>query len=157
MKAIGQATINPVLFYSGKVCGYVTWLMLLLSLSGVVRIGAAPLGALTYASYVVLALGLAITTISMINLGSSTRLGLPVEQTTLRQNGLYRISRNPMYLGFNLITVSSMMFHWNVIVVFLGLFSIATYHLIITGEERFLEKRFGQQYQQYRATVRRYL
>jgi protein-S-isoprenylcysteine O-methyltransferase Ste14 len=157
MKAIGRETIHPLLFYSGKASGYLAWILLLLSICRIVSIGSTPLQWLQYASYVLLALGVGTTTMSLINLGSSTRLGLPDEPTSFRHKGLYRISRNPMYVGFNMVTASSMIFHWNVVVALLGLYSIVTYHMIILGEERFLEGRFGKEYQDYKRRVRRYL
>lgn len=35
MEIVGRATIHPAVFYSGKVCGYLTWALLVLDLFGV--------------------------------------------------------------------------------------------------------------------------
>lgn len=107
--------------------------------------------------YILLAIGVLITIVSMVNLGASTRLGLPNETTSFRKSGLYKISRNPMYVGFNLITISSMVFHLSILIAFLGIYSIVIYHFIILGEERFLLKAVGQEYQDYKSKVRRYI
>jgi protein-S-isoprenylcysteine O-methyltransferase Ste14 len=111
---------------------------------------------LKYISYLTVVIGFFFTMISLINLGKSTRLGLPDEDTVFKDVGLYKISRNPMYVGFNLFTISSILLTANMITLLAGLFSIYSYHLIIKGEEIFLEHRFGQKYLNYKQKVRRY-
>jgi len=32
MELIGKSTINPLVFYTGKISGYITWIVLILSL-----------------------------------------------------------------------------------------------------------------------------
>jgi protein-S-isoprenylcysteine O-methyltransferase Ste14 len=82
---------------------------------------------------------------------------LPEESTELKTSGLYKFSRNPMYLGFNLITVSSVVYTLNYAILLISLYSIIIYHLIILAEEKFLEERFGEQYLEYKKKVDRYL
>ena len=108
-------------------------------------------------SLVFLSIGLMFTALSLVNLGRSTRLGLPSEDTVLKTEGIYRFSRNPMYLGFNLITLASIVYGINVITAVMGLYSIIIYHFIILGEEGFLVKRFGNDYIKYKRNVRRYI
>ena len=157
MRIIGRATIHPVLFYAGKVSGYVTWLLLPLSALGVVRIGRNPIPVLVWSACVLFAMGLCLSIISILNLGRSTRLGLPTESTVLKTAGLYRFSRNPMYVGFDLLTLSSVIYHARVFVLAMGVFSLVVYHLIILGEEAYLRKAFGPEYVRYMDSVRRYV
>jgi len=154
---IGRPTIHPVLFYSGKLAGYLTWILLAASLLGVISIGGHRTGLPAYGSYCLLAVGLVFSVVSMINLGRSMTLGLPAEPRPFRSGGLYRLSRNPMYLGFDLLTLASVLYHANVAVAVAGIYSIFVYHLIIRGEERYLQERFGETYARYRGAVRRYL
>jgi protein-S-isoprenylcysteine O-methyltransferase Ste14 len=154
---IGKTTINPVLFYSGKTAGYLTWIIYFLS---VLKINIMSRYDFFYNSYIALftvIVGLFFVIISLINLGQSTRLGLPSESTVLKTKGLYRISRNPMYFGFNLLTVSALIYMFNPVIFVLGVYSILIYHFIILGEEGFLDKRFGIDYSNYKKTVRRYI
>lgn len=157
MELIGRTTINPFIFYSGKISGYITWIIFILMLFDINLIERRLIFFNNYFSAILLLLGLVFTIISLINLGKSTRLGLPSDNTTLKTKGIYKISRNPMYVGFNLITMASMIFtlHWAVL--FLGLYSLITYHQIIKGEEAFMIKRFGFEYEKYLHNVRRYL
>jgi protein-S-isoprenylcysteine O-methyltransferase Ste14 len=62
-----------------------------------------------------------------------------------------------MYVGFNLWTISAMVYTLNIWIILMGLYSILIYHLIILGEERFMEGRFGYDYMSYKTKVRRYL
>jgi len=157
MNLIGKTTINPIIFYSGKISGYVTWIVQLLMMLGVDVIVRISYPYNDYISYLTLLIALILIVFSLINLGRSTRLGLPTESTVFKTNGLYKISRNPMYVGFNLLTISSMIYTINIWIVILGIYSIAVYHLIILSEERFLENRFGKEYSEYKLKVKRYL
>jgi protein-S-isoprenylcysteine O-methyltransferase Ste14 len=157
VELIGKATINPLLFYSGKFSGYFTWIVLLFSLLGINLIAKVSFIFNDYVAYFAIGLGLLAIVISLFNLGSSTRLGLPTEHTEFKTKGLYKISRNPMYLGFNLLTVSAMVYTLNFLIIAMGVYSMIIYHLIILGEERFLDKRFCFDYARYKQKVRRYL
>jgi protein-S-isoprenylcysteine O-methyltransferase Ste14 len=157
MDLIGKTTINPILFYSGKIAGYLTWIFCFLYLNDINILIRYDISYNTYLALFTAIVGLFFVVISFINLGRSNRHGLPSENTTLKTHGLYKISRNPMYLGFNLLTISAMIYILNLIIVLLGVYSIVIYHLIIIGEEGFLEKRFGINYSNYRKTVRRYI
>lgn len=157
MEIIGKTTIHPVLFFSGKILGYCTWILFLLALFGIRFIPENPIPATQYVAYGLVAIALFVTTMSLIHLGSSTRLGLPTTDTEFKQNGVYRFSRNPMYLGFNLITVSAMLYFFNGFIAIAGLYSIVVYHLIILGEEKYMGFRFGEKYRDYKKKVRRYI
>jgi protein-S-isoprenylcysteine O-methyltransferase Ste14 len=152
---IGKATIHPVLFYSGKIAGYAVWLLPAAMLIFMERPGRMNLR--EGIALAVMAMGLLVTVLSMINLGRSTRLGLPKGKTELKTGGLYRFSRNPMYLGFNLMTLGAMVHVFHPAVGIAGAYSIFIYHLIVRGEEKFLEARYPEQYPEYKRRVRRYL
>jgi protein-S-isoprenylcysteine O-methyltransferase Ste14 len=157
MKIIGKPTINPILFYTGKVSGYFVLIILLLLLIGIDVIDITTFFYNRYIALILLITGVIITILSLFNLGNSVSLGIPSEKTSLKTYGLYEYSRNPMYLGFNLITISSMIYTLNIAVVLLGIYSIVVYHIIIKGEESFLKNRFGEEYQIYISKVRRYI
>ena len=96
--------------------------------------------------------------LSLDHLGRFTKMGLPVNDTIrLQTAGIYRISRNPMYLGLMLLSVGSIMMIPNILAIISGLSGIILHHLIILKEERFLKARFGQEYIDYQSKTRRYL
>ncbi|MCJ7825192.1 MAG: isoprenylcysteine carboxylmethyltransferase family protein [Anaerolineales bacterium] len=154
-KLIGKTTIHPILFYSGKISGYIVWTLLLVSLLSIQDINEFNLQ--RWGAILLLCFGLMFAIVGIINLGKSTRLGIPEEDTELKTNGLYKISRNPVYLGFNLSTLSAILFLEHFIVLIMGIYSIFVYHWIILGEERYLESHFSEQYGEYKKKVRRYL
>ncbi|UGT61873.1 methyltransferase family protein [Nocardia asteroides] len=72
--------------------------------------------------------------------------------------GVYRISRNPMYLGLALVIpgVGLLLGTWWPLVL-LPLTLLAVTRLVIVPEERYLHQRFPAEYDAYRARVRRWL
>ena len=155
-RLLGKPPINPILFLTGKIAGYIAWIALVLQLSGTdFRQFTLP-AFFSWAGYFLLAAGLLLSIISLFHLGNSVSFGVPVEATTLRVGGLYKYSRNPIYAGFFFLSAAAALLTSNVYVLVLGVYSTAVYHLIILGEERFLKERFGSAYEEYCKKVRRY-
>jgi protein-S-isoprenylcysteine O-methyltransferase Ste14 len=90
-------------------------------------------------------------------MGDSFRLGTPKENTSLRTDGLFRISRNPMYVGMYATMTASALYTLNPIVILLGVFVIAIHHTIVIAEEKHMQKVFGQEYLDYFHRVRQYI
>jgi len=78
--------------------------------------------------------------------------------STLITHGFYRWSRNPIYLGFCLFNMG-MGIAFNNLWIFLSFVPgvILVYYIAIAREEAYLERRFGQEYLDYKASVRRWL
>ena len=157
MEVFGKATINPFIFYSGKILGYFTWIGLFLDILNIEFLPRHSFAFNNHISYTLLILGLLIALFSMIKLGRSTRFGLPTKKTMFKTKGIYKYSRNPMYLGFDLLTIASIIYFLTPLIIILGLYSIVVYHLIILGEEKYLETMFGSDYKEYKSKVRRYI
>ncbi len=152
MNILGKSTINPLFYWSGKISGY--FVMFYFFYAGnKIEHGSWLNILLLFLAY----FGLLLVIISLLNLGSSARFGLPEEGTKLKTGGLYRISRNPLYFGFDLMTIAIILLFMNVWIAALGIYSIITYHFIILGEEKFLRERFGESYDSYSKKVRRYI
>ena len=80
------------------------------------------------------------------------------EATTLVSGGFYRYSRNPMYLGMFLMLTGAAFLMGSIGAVLPVLVFVTIIHNnFVLGEERFLEASFGQQYLDYKSTVRRWL
>jgi protein-S-isoprenylcysteine O-methyltransferase Ste14 len=83
----------------------------------------------------------------------------PWEPTTsLVTTGVYRLSRNPIYLSMVLIYVGIALIFaasWAFLLLVPAL--IALEIEVIRREEAYLERRFGEAYRQYRSEVRRWL
>jgi protein-S-isoprenylcysteine O-methyltransferase Ste14 len=73
-------------------------------------------------------------------------------------SGLYKFSRNPMYIGVMLILVGECAFFSSISLLIYSTFVFIAFNLfILFHEEPRLENDFGAEYQQYRKTVRRWL
>lgn len=109
--------------------------------------------------------GLVLTTLgviffitAMITMSDSWRAGIPYkDKTSLIQSGIYRISRNPAFVGFDLMYIGLFIAFPNIAHLLFALFSVVMLHLQILQEEEFCHKTFGKEYEQYRKKVRRYL
>jgi protein-S-isoprenylcysteine O-methyltransferase Ste14 len=78
--------------------------------------------------------------------------------TVLVTEGPYRRSRNPIYLGMALIYVGVVCATASLsALVLLPAVILALEFGVIRREERYLERRFGQAYRDYKARVRRWL
>jgi protein-S-isoprenylcysteine O-methyltransferase Ste14 len=157
MEIKGRPTIHPWLFYTGKTAGYLTWLIFYLSAFHFYQLRLFHSRLSDLLTMVFVAAGIIFVTLSLAFLGKSVRLGLPTEQTEFKTGGIYRISRNPMYIGAHLVTLASMVYTLHPVVLIMGIFSFVVYHKIILGEERFLAERFGIAYRSYQQKVRRYI
>lgn len=80
------------------------------------------------------------------------------DKTELVTNGIYQISRNPAFLGFDLLYIGTLLMFFNWILCILTVFAIIMYHLqIVNVEEGFLLDTFGNAYLQYKKKVCRYI
>jgi protein-S-isoprenylcysteine O-methyltransferase Ste14 len=80
------------------------------------------------------------------------------ESTTLITTGVYRISRNPMYLGFVLILSGVALFLGSLIPVAVVLFFPGLMEVVfIRSEEAMLEQQFGETWLAYKQQVRRWI
>ena len=156
MNYLGKTTIHPALFYSGKILGYLCWMVYLFMIIKINLIDAFSFDYIDYISFIIFLVGFTLIVLSLKNLGNSTRIGIPAEKTNLKTFGIYKFSRNPMYVGIHLWTISSIIYTQNWFILIIGIYSIIIYHFIVLGEERFLENRFGEEYSEYRKKVRKY-
>jgi protein-S-isoprenylcysteine O-methyltransferase Ste14 len=78
--------------------------------------------------------------------------------TTLLVDGPFRISRNPIYLSLTMLyTGIAMLVNTLWPMLFLPLVLLLINRVVIDREERYLERKFGRQYVDYKARVRRWI
>jgi protein-S-isoprenylcysteine O-methyltransferase Ste14 len=120
------------------------------------RILAAPW---TWLGAAVALLGLAL---AVSGAGLFRRLGTNIktfdDPDLLVTSGLFRISRNPMYLGFLLLLAGvALLIGRATPVLPVLVFFLAAQFWYIPFEERAMSRRFGSDYASYRARVRRWI
>ena len=67
-------------------------------------------------------------------------------QDELVTTGIYRFSRNPAFLGFDLMYIGVLLLYGNLLTLSFSLFAMMMLHLQILQEERFLASTFGEPY-----------
>lgn len=103
-------------------------------------------------------LGDVVFLLSVICMKDSWRAGIPnTDKTKLITNGIYRISRNPAFLGFDLMYIGVLLLNFNIINIIFTIFAIIMLHLQILQEEKFMYDRFGDEYLNYKSSVNRYI
>jgi protein-S-isoprenylcysteine O-methyltransferase Ste14 len=80
------------------------------------------------------------------------------ESSALITHGIFRVSRNPMYLGFvlTLIGIAVLMGSLTPCGVVLA-FAILIDRMYITAEERMLAEKFGAEWEKYRQSTKRWV
>jgi protein-S-isoprenylcysteine O-methyltransferase Ste14 len=80
------------------------------------------------------------------------------ESAALITDGVYRISRHPMYLGFVLILFGLAVLLGSLTpFIIIPIFAIVMDQVFIVVEERMLAEKFGQAWLDYKAKVRRWV
>ena len=82
----------------------------------------------------------------------------PAKASRLVVRGIYRYSRNPMYLGLVFLLIAWALYLSNALgFAGLPLFIVAMNRLQIRPEERAMELQFGDDFRAYRQSVRRWI
>ena len=153
----GESPIDRRLFYSSKYAILVLWGAMVLHSWGINLSFIGVPGILRKVSLCLWVFGFLLLFIGRFGLGESFRIGSPKESTALRINGLFRLSRNPMYLGVYATLLALVSYTLNPILLLVGIFVVAAHLRIVLAEEQHLRKVFGQEYVDYCSRVRRYL
>ena len=104
-------------------------------------------------------LGDLVFVISVWTMRDSWRAGVSkTDQTELITDGIYQISRNPAFLGFDLTYIGILLMFSNWVLAACSMFAMIMFHLqIVKVEETFLVSAFGDDYVEYKKKVNRYL
>lgn len=108
---------------------------------------------------IITSVGVLIFIISVTQMKDNWRAGVQREdKTNLVTTGIYSISRNPAFLGFDLMYIGILFTFFNWYLCFATSFVLVFFHLqIVNVEEDFLLEAFGQEYIEYKNKVCRYL
>lgn len=103
-----------------------------------------------YAGLVTYGIGVLMCLVSVSNFSKPSENGINL-------NGLYRISRNPMYVSYFIYFLGCVLITQSLLLLaILVVFQIST-HWIILSEERWCVNKFGEEYKNYMSKVRRYI
>ena len=92
-----------------------------------------------------------------ITMKNSWRVGIPEEKTALVTVGIYKWSRNPAFVGFDLLYLSTCLMFFNIPLVLVSMWAAVMLHLQILQEEQHMLNMFGGEYEEYKKSTFRYL
>lgn len=95
-------------------------------------------------------IGTVLYTVSVINYAKPKESGI-------NTRGLYRVSRNPMYVAFFIYFLGCAVMTSSLILLAILLAYQISNHVIIKSEERWCAEKFGDEYREYMKRVRRYI
>jgi protein-S-isoprenylcysteine O-methyltransferase Ste14 len=153
----GKPPIDKRLFIISKYSILVLWGAMVLHSWGISLSFIRVPGILEVVSLCLWVSGFALLFLGRLRLGNSFRIGSPLESTLLKVAGVFRFSRNPMYLGVYATLLASVLYTLNPLLFFVGIFVVTIHHRIVLAEEQHLRKVFGEEYENYCRRVRRYL
>ena len=115
--------------------------------------------ALRITGCVITAVGVLAFILSVVQMKDNWRAGVQREdKTNLVTTGIYSISRNPAFLGFDLMYIGILFTFFNWYLCFATCFVLVLFHLqIVNVEEDFLMEAFGDEYVEYKKKVCRYI
>ena len=94
--------------------------------------------------------GEVLLTIALINFATPSTSGI-------NKNGLYRISRNPLYVAYFVFFIGCVLITHSLLLLGIVLILQISTHWIILAEERWCVETFGDEYLNYMNSVRRYI
>ena len=94
--------------------------------------------------------------LATITMKTSWRVGIPEEKTTLVTDGIYKWSRNPAFVGFDLLYCSICLMFFNLPLVIVSVWAAVMLHLQILQEEEHMHNMFGDVYDEYKNHTLRY-
>lgn len=120
--------------------------------------GTTPI-AMRVAGVIVTAFGVIAFVVSVLQMKDNWRAGVQREEkTSLVTSGIYSISRNPAFLGFDLMYIGILAAFFNWYLCGATIFVVVLFHLqIVNVEEDFLIEVFGEEYAAYKKKVCRYI
>ncbi|MDR3172817.1 MAG: isoprenylcysteine carboxylmethyltransferase family protein [Treponema sp.] len=114
--------------------------------------------ALRYAGILLCYAGLIIFFMALLSFGKAWRIGIDEKNSNeLITGGIFRYSRNPIFLFMDMYFTGMMLVYPTVILILTALGAAAGLHLQILREEKFLLEKFGEKYAEYKKHTRRYL
>lgn len=153
---IGRSPINPFLFVVGKLAFIASGFFFLVTIITPVTLFYDS-RVTSIIGIILIVAGFCLAGAALFHLGESVAVGLPDRQTALKTHGLYRFSRNPVYVGGILMCIGSCLYAIHVLNILLFMTALIIHHAIILKEEEYLENKFGSAWLEYKKRVPRYI
>lgn len=112
---------------------------------------------INYIGILVITIGVCIFITAMISMKTSWRVGIDKNtKTKLITYGIYNYSRNPAFVGFDLMFIGLFLTYPNILTLLIFIANVISIHRLILQEEKHLENLFGTEYVSYKEKTPRY-
>jgi protein-S-isoprenylcysteine O-methyltransferase Ste14 len=123
-----------------------------------IRIRMLDFNSLKIIGLIIISLACILGIATLITMKDSWRVGIrPEQKTDLITNGIFRFSRNPYFLSFNLLFLGIFLEFPTLVYLIFYLSFLLVLHMIIRDEEKYLMQQHGESYKNYKDSVNRYL
>jgi len=103
-------------------------------------------------------ISLVIFLLALISFGKAWRIGIDeTNSNELITSGIFKYSRNPVFLFMDLYSIGIMLIYPNIIFIIIMICTILCIHIQILQEEKFLINKFSDKYIEYMKKTRRYI
>ena len=111
-----------------------------------------------YIAYGLVVTGFILGLLSLIVMKNSWRVGIKYDQKTeLVTTGIFKFSRNPYFLSYDILFLGYVVLFPSVILIILFVTLAIIFHKMILDEEKYLQTVHGDKYQVYKSRVNRYI
>lgn len=111
-----------------------------------------------YTGFTLIFMGFIIGILALITMRNSWRMGIKYDQKTeLITSGIYRFSRNPYFLSYDILFLGYLLIFPSVILLVLWVLLMVLFHKMILEEESYLQHLHGKTYTDYKKMVNRYI
>jgi len=111
-----------------------------------------------YVGYGLVFIGFILGILALVAMRNSWRVGIKYDQKTeLVTTGIYRISRNPYFLSYDLLITGYVLLFPSILLIILLIALGIIFHRMILEEEQYLVKTHGESYLEYKNRVNRYI
>ena len=145
------------LFWTEWIMRIATYFIVCAEIISIVQNSTWVPGYLRGLGFMITLIGVMVFAVSVYTMKDSWRAGIPGnDKTEFITTGIYRFSRNPAFLGFDLTYIGILVMFFNWLLLICTGFAMIMLHFQILQEEIFLEKSFGKEYMAYKGYVNRY-
>ena len=129
-----------------RIMSCVTVLEGIISIASIFLVKQFPATEFRIVGIVIGMIGVIFFALATITMKTSWRVGIPEEKTALITNGIYKWSRNPAFVGFDLLYLSMCLMFFNIPLVLVSVWAAVMLHLQILQEENHMYHMCGSEY-----------